>query len=181
MNLSYETERLIIRVLDETYYEKVHDYLIRNREFFEKFESKKAEDYFAFDRLALLLKKDLKNLKSGNVIRLWIFKKDYPDRIVGQITFSNIVTYAFLSCHVYFKSDKDEINNGLITEALKRCMDIIHKEYDIHRIEAYVLPDNAAALRVLDKLGFINECIAHKYLRLNGIWQDHIHMAYVYE
>lgn len=181
MDLSYETERLTIKVLDETYYEKVHDYFMRNRKFFEEFESKREESYFAFDRLALLLKKDLKNLTSGNVIRLWLFKKDNPDRIIGQITFYNIVTYAFLSCHVYFKSDKDEINNGIMTEALKKCLEMIHDEYNMHRIEAYVLPKNTAALRVLGKLGFINEGIAHKYLKINGIWQDHIHMAYVYE
>lgn len=37
------------------------------------------------------------------------------------------------------------------------------KEYGMYRIEANVLPNNKASLRVLNKIGFISEGIAHKF------------------
>jgi len=30
---------------------------------------------------------------------------------------------------------------------------------------------------VTEKLGFYNEGIAQKYLKINGIWEDHVHMV----
>lgn len=38
MNKIYETERLLLKILDETNTEQVLDYVIRNREFFMEFE-----------------------------------------------------------------------------------------------------------------------------------------------
>lgn len=39
------------------------------------------------------------------------------------------------------------------------------------------MPHNIASLRVVEKLSFINEGIAKKYLKINGQWEDHIHMV----
>ena len=36
---------------------------------------------------------------------------------------------------------------------------------------------NGASLAVAKKLGFQNEGISRSYLRINGIWEDHIHMV----
>lgn len=51
----------------------------------------------------------------------------------------------------------------------------------LHRIEANVMPRNKASLRVLEKNNFINEGLATKYLQINGIWEDHIHMVLLNE
>lgn len=47
----------------------------------------------------------------------------------------------------------------------------------LHRIEASVMPKNERSLRVLEKNGFEREGLAKKYLRINGVWEDHIHMV----
>jgi len=39
------------------------------------------------------------------------------------------------------------------------------------------MPKNQRSLRVTEKLGFYNEGIAQKYLKINGIWEDHVHMV----
>ena len=43
----------------------------------------------------------------------------------------------------------------------------------LHRLEAACLPHNYASARVLQKAGFKREGMARRYLRINGIWQDH--------
>jgi Acetyltransferases, including N-acetylases of ribosomal proteins len=39
------------------------------------------------------------------------------------------------------------------------------------------MPKNIRSLKVVEKLGFRNEELAYKYLRINGKWEDHIHMV----
>jgi [ribosomal protein S5]-alanine N-acetyltransferase len=39
------------------------------------------------------------------------------------------------------------------------------------------MPRNGASLRVAEKLGFENEGLGKKYLKINGKWEDHIHMV----
>ena len=51
------------------------------------------------------------------------------------------------------------------------------EELKLHRIEANVMPRNAASLRILEKNDFVNEGLSKYYLRINGIWEDHIHMV----
>jgi ribosomal-protein-alanine N-acetyltransferase len=63
------------------------------------------------------------------------------------------------------------------TEAIKKGIDLVFNDYGLHRIEANVMPKNVRSLRVTEKLGFYNEGIAHKYLKINGIWEDHVHMV----
>ena len=47
----------------------------------------------------------------------------------------------------------------------------------LHRLEANVMPRNRASLRVLEKNGYENEGLAKRYLHINGVWEDHIHMV----
>jgi ribosomal-protein-alanine N-acetyltransferase len=44
---------------------------------------------------------------------------------------------AFLSCHLVYKLDKDEINKGYITEVIQKEIEIIFNEFRLHRIEVY--------------------------------------------
>lgn len=39
------------------------------------------------------------------------------------------------------------------------------------------MPRNKASLRVLEKNEFQEEGLAKHYLKINGIWEDHIHMV----
>ncbi|GGH34267.1 GNAT family N-acetyltransferase [Paenibacillus segetis] len=43
----------------------------------------------------------------------------------------------------------------------------------------YTIQDqrNGASLRIAEKLGFYHEGLAPKYLKINGVWEDHIHMV----
>jgi ribosomal-protein-alanine N-acetyltransferase len=78
-----------------------------------------------------------------------------------------------------YKSDKDEVNKGFITEAVRSGIEIMFSEYGMLRIEAHVMPNNKASIRILEKIGFINEGISHKFLEVNGVWQDHIHFVLI--
>ena len=86
-----------------------------------------------------------------------------------------------MSCHLGYKLDNDEINKGYMTEAVEKSIDIIFNEFKLHRIEANIMPRNISSLKVAEKLGFYNEGLAYKYLKINGKWEDHIHMVLLNE
>lgn len=173
----YETERLYLKVLDAEDAELILDYYLRNKDFLEEWETVRESDFYTIETHREQLLKDVQENGNGKLLRLWIFKKDDDQKIIGTVAFSNIVRGAFLSCHLGYKLDGNEINKGIITEAIGKGIEIIFKEFKLHRIEANIMPKNGRSLRVVEKLGFYNEGLAYKYLKINGKWEDHIHMV----
>jgi ribosomal-protein-alanine N-acetyltransferase len=114
--------------------------LLRNKEFFSQSEPERDANFYTIDFQCTQLRNDFNFIKNKSMLRLWIFKKDNPNKIIGEVTFYNIFPFVFSSCHIGYKSDTDEINKGIITEAVKKGIEIIFNEYGLHRIEAHVLP-----------------------------------------
>ncbi|HUU05833.1 MAG TPA: GNAT family N-acetyltransferase [Patescibacteria group bacterium] len=181
MQKTYETERLLLKVLDRTYAEPVLDYFKRNREFLQEWETARDDAFYTNAGQEKQLANDLKRFREGSLLRLWIFKKDDAARIIGSVAFANIVRGAFLSCHLGYRLDALELNRGFAGEAVRRGIDTVFADYQLHRIEANIMPRNKRSLRVVEKLGFYNEGLATKYLKINGNWEDHIHMVLLNE
>lgn len=177
MQKIYETERLVLKTLDNSSANLVLDYYVRNKDFLEEWEAVKEEGFYTEAFLSSVLDLDSINMELGSSLRFWIFKKGYENRIIGSVAFNNIVGGAFLSCFLGYKLDQEEINRGYITEAIQKGIGVMFQEYGLHRIEANIMPKNARSLRVVNKLGFYHEGLAYRYLKINGKWEDHIHMV----
>lgn len=109
--------------------------------------------------------------------RFFIVSNDKPKDIIGTIALNNVVWRAFLSCYLGYALDEAHQNQGLMTEAVSLITDFAFTELGLHRIEANVMPRNKASLRVLEKCGYKNEGLSPRYLAINGVWEDHIHMV----
>jgi len=175
-----KTKRLILKNLDENAAVEVLDYYQRNREFLNEWEASKNNKYFTLKHQIKLLKKQKLKMENGTLFRFWIYKKA-NNKLIGSVAFNNIIRGAFQSCHLGYKLDKDEINQGYMTEALKAAINYAFKELKLHRIEANIMPKNKASLKVVEKLRFINEGISKNYLKIDGSWEDHIHMVLLNE
>ena len=176
---TYETPRLLLKTLEPSHAEAVLDYYLRNKEFLEEWEPVRDAHFYTIETQKKQLEEDIKQIKDKNMLKLWIFKKDNEDKIIGSLAFSNIIYGAFLSCFVGYKLDSNEINKGYMTEALNKGIEIMFKEYGLHRIEANIMPKNKRSLSVVRKLDFKDEGIAHSYLKINGVWENHIHMVLI--
>jgi ribosomal-protein-alanine N-acetyltransferase len=51
---------------------------------------------------------------------------------------------------------------------------VFGQEVNLHRLQASVLPENSASLRVLRASGFEDIGMARNYLRVGGKWRDHL-------
>lgn len=169
-----KTERMSLVRLDPTSAELVLDYVNRNRAFLKEWETERNELYYTKLYQADLLEKEVKLIEDGLLQKVWML---YEDRIIGSISLSNIVRGAFQSCHLGYRMDGSLVNRGLMTEGVQAMIDYAFGVMELHRIEANIMPRNTASLKVVEKLGFYEEGLALKYLKIHGVWEDHIHMV----
>lgn len=173
----YETERLYLKVLGSAYARRVQNYYQRNRQFLEEWEPARPEGFYTLEYHVQKMHSESIGIENGSMLRLWVVKKADPEKVIGLVGFNNMIRGAFQSCHLGYGLDGEEINKGYMTEAIEKGIEIIFGEYRLHRIEANIMPRNTASIKVVEKLGFYNEGLAYQYLKINGKWEDHIHMV----
>lgn len=157
--------------------EQVVDYYQRNRKFLEKFEPMRTEDFFSLAYQREVLQKEMADCKEKTAFRFYIKLVEQPEKIIGIIGLNNVVWGAFCSAFLGYKLDEQFINQGYMSMAVSMITQYAFEELHLHRIEANVMPRNQASLRVLQKNQFKNEGISKYYLKINGVWEDHIHMV----
>ncbi|MFF2480980.1 GNAT family N-acetyltransferase [Paenibacillus sp. NPDC058071] len=171
------TERLLLEPSDHSKDEQVLDYVLRNRDFLREWDPVRTADYYTLEAQRDLVAGDLQQMAAGQLAKFWIYKREEPARIIGSIALSNIVRGVFLSCHLGYRLDHEEVSKGFMTEALAGVIQYAFDELKLHRIEANIMPRNAASFKVVEKLRFADEGLARKYLKINGEWEDHVHMV----
>lgn len=172
-----ENDTIILLPAEPALAQQVTDYICRNRSFLAPLEPEREEAYFtsAYQRKLLEAEVDARVRKTS--YRFFICLKDDPERIIGSISLGNVVWGGFRSAFLGYKLDKDCVNHGYMTMAVAMLVRYAFEELKLHRIEANVMPRNTASLRVLEKNGFACEGQSPYYLRINGVWEDHLHMV----
>ncbi|WP_105616110.1 GNAT family N-acetyltransferase [Vallitalea okinawensis] len=170
----YVTERLELRILKPEDAKLVLDFYIRNREFLQPWEPLRDESFFTLEQQKEMLEMEYSKIKAEESLRLWMFKKG-EKKAIGNIGFSNIVRGVFQSCHLGYKLDGAATGNGYMNEALVKGIELAFNDLKLHRIEANIIPRNHASIHVVEKLGFHDEGLAKEYLKINDVWEDHIH------
>ena len=102
-------------------------------------------------------------------------------RLSGQVTVSNIVRGAFDCGSVGYWVDRRVAGRGVLPTALALVLDHCFGPVGLHRIEANVRPENAASLRVVEKLRFRREGRHERYLFIDDDWRDHVSFALLRE
>lgn len=177
MDKEYQTERLVLKTLDGSAAEMVSAYFVRNKEFLRRWEPERDADFFTATAMLKMLEDEQVEMDAGRALKLWIFKKGEASRVIGSLGFNNIVRGCFQSCFLGYRLSEEEQGKGYMTEALKAGCHVMFSEFGLHRVEANIMPHNAASLRVTEKSGFRNEGLSRRYLKINGRWEDHIHMV----
>ena len=63
---------------------------------------------------------------------------------------------------------------GLATEAVSAMLDFCFDRMSIHRVQAFIHPENVASLRLVEKLGFRREGLLRDNLRVGDVWRDEV-------
>ena len=105
----------------------------------------------------------------------------YGGRFVGQINVSNIVHGVLRSCTVGYWIDNVMAGRNIVPTALALVIDHCFGPVGLHRVEVDIRPENAASLRVVEKLGLRREGFYERFLDIDGAWRDHVAFAVTVE
>lgn len=175
----YETPRLQLKILDETSTTMVLAFLNQGADVFDEYESDKPSDFYTMDTQKRILRMELDMVRQKKGVRFYVFRKENPLRIIGTISISAVRPYPFDSALVGYKFHPLYWGNGYATEALEKVVRIAGPILGLHRIEAFVLPDNAASCNLLERVGFVKEGIARSSLDVKGQRKDHLLYSYI--
>lgn len=183
MDFMLLTDRLSLRTLGPANAAHVADYLRRNREHFRNAGPLVTEDYFTESYQRARLQREVELMGEGTFFRLWMFLRDASPSMgpIGDISLSQIFRGIMLSCYIGYKIDKGHTGRGYMTEAVGRVVQFAFDDLCLHRLEANIMPSNTASQRVVERLGFVKEGFSRRYLRINGVWEDHLRYARVRE
>lgn len=101
------------------------------------------------------------------------FVVTYDDVLVGQVTIGGITWGSLCSAHVGYWVDQRVAGRGVMPTAVALAADHCFRVVGLHRLEVNIRPENAASLRVVEKLGFREEGIRLGFLHIAGAWRDH--------
>lgn len=179
MNFEQETERLILKILPPSLEsaEAVLDFYNQNRTVFERYEAARPANFYTRDHQKSILTHEYNLALKQKCIRFWVYEKKDTARAIGTICFYNIVRSIYDRCETGYKFDQRFWNKGYAREAMASGISLMFDELSLHRIEAYVMEENAPSIRLLKALGFQYEGICRQSARIRGNWEDHARFA----
>lgn len=107
------------------------------------------------------------------------FAVTYDRRFVGQVTVGGIARGSLLNAYIGYWIDQRYAGRGIIPTAVAMATDHCFGAVGLHRVEINIRPENAASLRVVEKLGFRAEGLRERYLHIDGDWRDHLTFALI--
>ena len=96
------------------------------------------------------------------------------DALVGGITLSNIRRGVAQMGSIGYWIGQPFTRRGYTVDAVRAVTGFCFGRLRLHRVEAACIPTNAASQGVLLKAGFQQEGLARDYLRIDGVWRDHL-------
>ena len=170
--LALDTDNLRLAVLRKSEAARVTEYLLNNRDFHKQFSQTHTDDYFTVSTQKKYLAYDCNSFLEGSLVPLWITLKD-DNKIIGRVSFFNFASGGMMPCACGYHLDNDHTGKGYMTEALKSAMAFVFDEYKMHRIEAFIVPENEPSLNLVKRVGFHYEGKRNSYMHINGRYRDH--------
>lgn len=101
------------------------------------------------------------------------------DELLGGVTLSHVRRGVAQTASVGYWIGAPFARRGIMTEAVSSLLSHAFDGLNLNRVEAACLPFNTPSRRLLLRCGFSEEGYARSYLKINGMWQDHLLFAIV--
>lgn len=103
------------------------------------------------------------------------------DTLVGGIGLCNVRRGVAQMGTLGYWVGQPHARHGYTSDAARLVVGFAFSNLGLHRVEAACLPGNDASRGLLEKTGFRQEGHARGYLRIDGVWRDHITYAILRE
>lgn len=122
----------------------------------------------------------VRDIREDQAYPLFVYRTA-DDTLVGGLTLSNIRRGVAQACSLGYWVGAPHARCGHMSRAVSAALPFVFETLQLHRLEAACLPGNTASIGLLRKCGFVEEGYARRYLRINGVWQDHVLFAMLAE
>jgi ribosomal-protein-alanine N-acetyltransferase len=119
------------------------------------------------------LRRYAEDLRNDLAYAFLIFRSE-DDALVGGLTLANIRRGVAQAGSIGYWTGAPFARKGHMTAAMRALVPFCFGTLRLHRLEAACIPGNTASVRLLENTGFQREGYARNYLRINGVWQDHL-------
>lgn len=175
-----EGKKCYVRTFQEKDARSLTNLVSRNKYFWSTYEPLNRPDYYTVETQYKKIQESLYLMSSQREFTFGIYAIG-TDHLIGHIALYSVKRLPYSSGFVGYAMDEAYVGKGIVTEAVELIVNFAFKEVGLHRIEAYVAPENKASIRVLEKVGFLQEGLLRKLLYINGKWVDHYMYALLEE
>jgi ribosomal-protein-alanine N-acetyltransferase len=174
-----ETERLTVRLPEVADVPEIIRYYGTNRVHLQPFSPTFAPDFLDEAMWHEQVRVRTREHAAGESFRAFLFAREAPDHIVGNLNLTQVHRGALQSCVLGYNLASDEQGKGYMTEAVNGAVGFAFGTWRLHRVNANYMPRNERSAAVLRRSGFRVEGLAPAYLLINGKWEDHVLTAIV--
>jgi [ribosomal protein S5]-alanine N-acetyltransferase len=157
-------------------YEAWADVRLRSREFLAPWEPVWPSNDLTRAAFRSRVKRYWRDIEDDAAYPFFIFSAG-ERQLLGAVTFSNVRRGVAQTASLGYWIGAPYARRGLMTSALGLAIGFAFGHLELHRIEAACLPNNAASIALLARCGFEQEGLARRYLKIAGLWQDHLLFA----
>jgi [ribosomal protein S5]-alanine N-acetyltransferase len=168
------TERLAVRMADGDDAPAIARYFASNREHLAASRPLMEEAFYTERFWRTQTVAHATEFREGRSVRLFVFPLDEPERVIGNVNFTQLFRHPLHACVLGYGLDAAFVGQGLMSEAVEAAVRYMFEVQRMHRINANYVPRNERSGRLLRRLGFAVEGYARDLLVLNGRWEDHI-------
>lgn len=122
------------------------------------------------------LRRYAEEMEADEAYPFFLFRRS-DQALLGGLNLTNIRRGAAEMASLGYWMGRAHAGQGHMSEAVRNLMPFAFSNLRLRRIEAACLPENAASIRLLEKIGFRREGYARDYLSINGAWRDHLLFA----
>ena len=113
------------------------------------------------------------DMERGLAYPFLVFRGE-DNALVGGITLSNVRRGVAQMGSIGYWVGKPFTRRGYTVDAVRAVSQFCFERLRLHRVEAACIPTNVGSRSVLRKAGFEQEGLARDYLKIDGVWRDHL-------
>jgi ribosomal-protein-alanine N-acetyltransferase len=146
---------------------------MESRDFLTPWEPVWSEDDLTRVSFRLRVKRAAREIATDEAYSLFILDAA-SETLLGGLTLGLVRRGVAQACTLGYWMGQRHAGKGHMTEAVRGALDFAFSDLALHRVEAACLPHNEPSRRLLERVGFRREGEARGYLRINGVWADHL-------
>lgn len=148
-------------------------YYLLNAGHFAPWEPEREPGYYSVRQIRKRLRLQDKDQRQGSAA-FFLALDDDGREILGHCSLTNILYGPMRACYMGYGVSHVYEGRGLMYTLCSHAIDYAFNHLLLNRIMANYMPVNQRSASLLNRLGFQVEGTAKRYLKINGVWEDHV-------